>query len=85
MTYQHGASAYRNQQIACRCEICRNANTAYCKVEQAHRAARLRDDPSLTEHGSLSTYRNWGCRCRPCIDANARKSASYRETTKKGK
>ena len=36
------------------------------------RAERLATDPSVeVEHGTVSTYRNWGCRCEPCTAANS--------------
>ena len=35
------------------------------------RAARLAADPGLQPHGVKNTYREWGCRCEPCTQANS--------------
>ena len=34
------------------------------------------------QHGSLSTYVNWMCRCSPCADAGHEYQAAYRESSK---
>lgn len=47
--------------------------------EQLARRVRLDADPTLTKHGSLSTYVNWLCRCGPCREANAENGRKYRE------
>lgn len=39
------------------------------KTELAERVRRLRDDPSIIEHGLLNGYNNYGCRCNPCTNA----------------
>lgn len=39
------------------------------KVE-ASRKQRLAADPTCAPHGVHSTYRNWGCRCKPCVQVN---------------
>jgi hypothetical protein len=38
-------------------------------------------DPEAADragHGNASTYQNYGCRCRPCTDANTAKSLAYK-------
>jgi hypothetical protein len=34
------------------------------------REQRLAQDPTIVQHGNITTYRNWGCRCKPCVQAN---------------
>ncbi len=43
------------------------------------RAARLALDPSLAPHGKATTYFNWMCRCRPCMDAHAAHKRQLRQ------
>jgi hypothetical protein len=38
--------------------------------KKASRKERLAADPSCVAHGVWSTYRNWGCRCVPCVHVN---------------
>lgn len=77
MSPTHGlASTYRNQRSACRCDLCRAANTERSRLERAIRAARV-DEVPPEAHGRLSTYKNWGCRCGLCTAANAVQSANY--------
>jgi hypothetical protein len=47
------------------CPECRAVVTA----SRNDKAERIAVDPSLAEHGSNSTYANWGCRCQQCCDA----------------
>lgn len=77
---RHGASAYSNVNIRCRCVVCREANRVRGQIERDKRAARLRADPTLAPHGSVYTYRNWRCRCRPCTAANSAASAAYKRS-----
>jgi hypothetical protein len=67
----HGtASAYNG---GCRCDD--------CKASHRDRIARqklARKDKEVTaEHGKVATYRNWSCRCRPCMDAAAATMREY--------
>lgn len=77
----HGlASTYRSQFYACRCGPCREANSALQKREDARRREMLAADPSLVEHGLVSTYINWGCRCETCGAAHSARLKRQRES-----
>jgi hypothetical protein len=42
------------------------------------RIDRLKADPTLpVEHGSNSTYVNWGCKCSACVKAHQIEGALY--------
>lgn len=43
------------------------------------RPERLALDPTIVQHGTISTYRNWGCRCKPCSHANTLAIAAARK------
>jgi hypothetical protein len=43
------------------------------------RPERLALDPTIAQHGVISTYRNWGCRCKPCVNANTLAVAAARK------
>ena len=74
---KHGASAYRDGR--CRCEVCTGDSTDRSRVERAARKQRLRANPNLAPHGTVSTYKNWGCRCDLCRTAGSAKNAdAYR-------
>lgn len=67
MSWQHGASGYRN--YGCKCNICTDAHRERHKTERESRKRRLEADPSLAPHGEKNTYLNWGCRCKECKSA----------------
>lgn len=48
------------------CDLCKQAHSTATLNGNARRAAMLRADPSLREHGKPSTYLNWECRCEEC-------------------
>jgi len=80
----HGiASTYRSRS-ACRCDACREANTARYRAEKQARAARLAVDPTLAPHGKVTTYTNWGCRCAPCSQANADRCREWKQRRRSG-
>lgn len=54
------------------------ASTKIAYYDRKARAARLRQDPSLTKHGRPSTYVNWDCRCTKCAAAWATYDAALR-------
>lgn len=55
----HGTMAkYRR---GCRCEVCRAENTRVCK-ERRHQGV-------APNHGTVSGYQNYGCRCEDCREA----------------
>lgn len=73
--YEHGDA--RKYAQGCHCTDCRAGNAERHREQQERRVA----DPKAADragHGSASTYQNYGCRCRPCTDANAVKSAAYK-------
>lgn len=43
------------------------------------REERLAADPTCVPHGVYSTYRNWKCRCKPCIQAHTLFMAEVRK------
>jgi hypothetical protein len=43
------------------------------------RPERLAADPTCVQHGTTTTYRNWGCRCVPCVAANTLAVAATRK------
>jgi len=73
----HGSgSTYRNK--GCRCVPCTEAHRQEVKVlRHARWASRTRNEhgalvaPDTVRHGNANTYFNWGCQCRPCLDAAA--------------
>lgn len=54
----HGWSGYKR---GCRCRECRAANT--------EKSRRRRATGKPKQHGSATTYSNYGCRCEPCREA----------------
>jgi hypothetical protein len=44
------------------------------------RRERLAADPTIVQHGTTNTYRNWGCRCAQCVQANTLRVANARKT-----
>jgi hypothetical protein len=75
---EHGSGSLYRQ--GCRCKKCRVAHTARTIRRTAERTRLLAADPSLAPHGRASTYRNWGCRCRPCTTANSEYCAAYKRS-----
>lgn len=61
---RHGNSAYKNG--LCKCDVCRLDHRVQAKIARQRRKAQLQEDPSVVEHGRVSTYKNWGCRCDRC-------------------
>lgn len=61
---RHGMNGYSN--LGCRCDICREANTAYNLSMREVRARRIAADPSIRPHGVETTYLNYRCRCAEC-------------------
>lgn len=65
--YGHGD--YRTYRKGCRCDACRED---YRRQSGEDRKRRYQD-PSAADragHGNASTYKNYGCRCRPCTHAH---------------
>ena len=66
----------------CRCDACTLANTEHHRQWRGGRRARLAlgiDTPDAIQHGTISSYTNYGCRCIPC---SAAKTASKRQAVK---
>lgn len=53
----------------CRCDLCKNAWSKYCKERRVERGSELKDNPDKVTHGIPSTYGNHGCRCAPCTQS----------------
>ena len=74
MTFKHGASAYKNHR--CRCEICREANTAKLA------AWRARQPAGEFTHG-VSGYTNHRCRCEVCTEAHRAYNRAHYQASKR--
>ena len=67
----------------------RPSSAIYCSRRCAkamtvrNQVARLKADPSLAPHGVISTYGNWGCRCKACSEAMSLYSAERYRLRKK--
>lgn len=74
----HGElQCYRN---GCKCELCLAANRDHVYKGIESRAGKISpDDP---RHGSASTYKNWSCRCEPCVRAHSKKCRDYDASVK---
>jgi excisionase family DNA binding protein len=58
-------------ELGCRCDACRSRWNHYHRTAQNRRAANLELVTAGLEHGTISTYRNYGCRCPACYQAQA--------------
>ena len=58
-------------EMGCRCDLCRNVWNEYHRAARNRRAERLDVVADRLQHGAISTYRNHGCRCAPCVEAQA--------------
>jgi hypothetical protein len=65
---RHGTTTGYVTPYRCRCDRCRAAWAAWTAQRNSQRRQLLAEGVDV-EHGSRSTYGNWGCRCRPCKDA----------------
>lgn len=73
----HGHGDHRTYSKGCRCTECRAAHAERHQEQQRRRVS----DPKAADragHGKAPTYQNYGCRCRPCTEANSAKSAAYK-------
>ena len=74
----HGTiSRYTNNR--CRCQRCRNANTAYGYHLRSINGTLGRHGPRLPRHGTRVEYIKHRCRCQPCRNAEATYRATYRK------
>lgn len=62
-TITHGYNAYA---AGCRCQVCREAKTAYVRSRRAA-AKRGELDGNFT-HGTRYGYEQYHCRCGPCAE-----------------
>lgn len=79
--FRHGAAAYRAG--LCTCETC-TRNVIKADKWQALVKTRqkiLADNPDAAPHGVYDTFKNWGCRCRPCHEASRRNRAERESRT----
>jgi hypothetical protein len=68
---KHGSPSGYN--AGCRCDDCKASHRARIARQKLAR----KDKEVTAEHGKATTYANWGCRCRPCMDAAAAKMREY--------
>lgn len=66
MMATHGIKSTYNS--GCRCNLCTEANTAYCKKYRDRRVQAAATNPDTVSHG-ITGYINWGCRCNVCKEA----------------
>ena len=67
--YEHGTLASYTHG-ACRCEVCRQANTVYHRELRQRLRARIGTDWARVPHGTAGGYANHGRRCRACSRAH---------------
>ena len=54
------------------CEPCRLASAAAARDGiEARRERMANGEQPPGGHGNVSTYKNWGCRCDPCVEVHA--------------
>jgi excisionase family DNA binding protein len=58
-------------EVGCRFDSCRTAWNDYHRAARERRAAKLEQGSDEVRHGTVSTYRNHGCRCEACFQAQA--------------
>lgn len=63
----HGT--FLSYQRGCTCQPCKDANTAQAR---AQKEKRLSKEIPEELHGTDTGYRNWGCKCKPCLEAGVR-------------
>jgi hypothetical protein len=64
----------------CRCILCTAGQTAHITE---YKKKRLASGEMPKQHGTASTYKNWGCRCPACRVAGAIENKRAREAWKK--
>lgn len=64
---EHGTTPRYRQ--GCRCQPCKTANADWSATQRAVYRATAAVDPSvIPEHGTLTSYAQWGCRCEKCVE-----------------
>lgn len=70
----------------CRCDECRAIATAKSAARKWRRILRTvtgeNGKPYAVDapnHGTVSTYTNWGCRCDPCREVNTLKCYGFNQ------
>jgi hypothetical protein len=76
--YDDANTATRHNRRSRECRTCRSLEKIHRRRD---RRAELDADPSIVKHGSIVTYNDWMCRCRPCRDAHA----AYRREQRAGR
>lgn len=71
---EHGTRKRYGQ--GCRKPCCREANAAYKAGQRAEWFAK--ELPEHIEHGTLTAYSDYGCRCDRCRGANTDYMREYR-------
>jgi hypothetical protein len=59
------------------CEICAKASAEARRRWRQAKAAAIARDPSLAPHGTITTYRNWGCKCAACREVGTALRSKY--------
>jgi hypothetical protein len=78
---EHGT--LRRYQQGCHCQECRAARAVEsAKQRQVYRLAAAIDPNVIPEHGTLTAYAQWGCRCEQCA-SNAREYDRVRRARKR--
>lgn len=72
----HGT--YARYQQGCRCDHCRQANALAMAMFKEARLKKFQANPDMVEHGTLSAYKNYNCRCEPCRLAHVEYWRQYR-------
>ena len=72
--HPHGTALRYFSTAQCRCDLCRQAATAYSREK---RRQHRENPPENLVHGRTNTYSYFGCRCRACKDAMLAHLAKY--------
>ncbi len=72
--------SYRSYRLGCRCTRCRVAASEYRRKERDRR--RGQSPPDHVEHGKVSTYTNYYCRCDASRTAAVQAGREYRRRRK---
>jgi ParB-like chromosome segregation protein Spo0J len=74
--HRHGTIAMYDR--GCRCNACKDAEAQKKRKSKHSARERLQKGEAEIEHGKLSSYYYWGCRCEACCQAATRVSGAYR-------
>lgn len=64
---EHGTT--RRYRQGCHCQPCKTANAEKSAAQrEVYRITAAVDPAAVPEHGTLTAYAQWGCRCDPCVE-----------------